>query len=267
MLMKETKVVLKRHVNRRTYILLLCCFFVLLLSGSALSETSNYKYEGNGFDSPEEAVMAYIQARNSSNLSEMLATFAIETYVDHLDVESINLQLGSISMFSWESFPNSNEFMRQMKIGSRVSALIEEWCTQALYYAWPGENYGDCYTPVLFSGENREQMIRDFLSSFSIQPLSDFELVRFLSPYEFDIDLALSYESYLSKGRGPARDLRKYRFDEDAEIIAEIRVGDVTGYLFMRCARYADRWYNFQNRSILSVSYNVSPSANGLLLP
>ncbi len=47
-------------------------------------------YEGAGYATPEEAVQAYITARQAGDVSAMLSTFAIETYVDSYDAEAFS---------------------------------------------------------------------------------------------------------------------------------------------------------------------------------
>lgn len=46
---------------------------------------TEFMCEGAGFDSPYDAVQSYIDALNAGDVSAMLSTFAIETYVDNMD--------------------------------------------------------------------------------------------------------------------------------------------------------------------------------------
>ena len=44
--------------------------------------------EGPGYDSPEEAVTAYLEAMKKGDARGMLSTFAIETYVAEMDAQA-----------------------------------------------------------------------------------------------------------------------------------------------------------------------------------
>ena len=49
--------------------------------------SSDGRMEGSGFASPEDAVTAYLEAMKAGDLSGMLSTFAIETYIQNVDAQ------------------------------------------------------------------------------------------------------------------------------------------------------------------------------------
>ena len=81
---------------------LFVCLLALLLTIPALAEASDalrprrdeavedapdvtlagLRFEGEGYESPEEAVAAYLEAMRNGDVAGMLSTFAIETYVE-----------------------------------------------------------------------------------------------------------------------------------------------------------------------------------------
>ncbi len=55
-------------------------------AGSA--DTQNGYIQGSGYDKPEEALLAYAEARKEGDYDKMISTFAIESFVDHFDDEA-----------------------------------------------------------------------------------------------------------------------------------------------------------------------------------
>ena len=69
--------------------LLICLLALMLAAIPALGEgTETGAIEGPGFDSPEEAVSAYLEALKNGDAAGMLSTFAIETYVAEMDAQA-----------------------------------------------------------------------------------------------------------------------------------------------------------------------------------
>ena len=60
-------------------ILALACSFL------PFAAAESGRLEGAGYDTPEEALLAYIDALNRGDVGGMLSTFALESYVEHAD--------------------------------------------------------------------------------------------------------------------------------------------------------------------------------------
>ena len=61
--------------------------------------------EDAGFDSPYDAVQSYIDALNAGDVSAMLSTFAIETYVDNMDAAEAIDRIRSINASAYYTVP------------------------------------------------------------------------------------------------------------------------------------------------------------------
>lgn len=80
----------KKGFKKPIWLGVLCGFLGSCLVIGALffigaSHLGSTQYEGNGYSSPEDAVIAYLTALKNCDEEEMLSTFAIESLVDHLD--------------------------------------------------------------------------------------------------------------------------------------------------------------------------------------
>ena len=54
------------------------------------------KVEGNGYNSPEEALLAYAEALKTGNVDNILSTFAVETYVERFDLAEYWDNIGTV---------------------------------------------------------------------------------------------------------------------------------------------------------------------------
>ena len=97
---------------------------------------------------------------------------------------------------------------------------------------------------------------------------TDLEFLEFLSVDELDARLGTDVaEMYYSRQSGTiARQMAASNCEEWAEIIARVRFGGEEGYLFLQCARYGDRWYNFSCSSNIANLLGIKWYDSGLVL-
>ena len=100
--------------------------------------------EGPGYDSPEEAVTAYLEAMKKGDARGMLSTFAIETYVSEMDAQAY---LERLTVFSPTngSLPLGGDYQRQVAVAARYGQLAESLAYQWMLFSWPEgyEAFGD----------------------------------------------------------------------------------------------------------------------------
>ena len=236
---------------------------MLMLVPAACAEG---RYEGEGFDSAEAAVQAYVEAFNAGDVQAMLSTFAIETYVERTDRLA---SIGRMTIFStnnYDTYPMPNDYMRQLLIVDRVGGLARYMTGQYMMYIWPEEGYGryDDGAPLPLRGDEEASA---FLSAFDDAAASDWTgkiaFNGFASLEDLDSGLkeimtresTLKNISLLVAGRG---------CDEMANLIASLTVDGKDGFLFMECSRYGDRWYNTSLGGILATVVGMNPSYAGL---
>ena len=92
--------------------------------------------EGPGYDSPEEAVTAYLEAMKKGDARGMLSTFAIETYVSEMDAQAYLERLRVFSPTNG-SMPLGGEYQRQVAVAMRYGQLANILAYQWMLYSWP----------------------------------------------------------------------------------------------------------------------------------
>ena len=124
---------------------LLICLLALMLTVPALAEApgglrprrdeaveetpevaADVRLEREGYESPEEAVVAYLEALKKGDVEGMLATFAIETYVSEMDAQADLARMGSFQPGYGMRQPLGGEYQRQVAVAARYGQLAEE---------------------------------------------------------------------------------------------------------------------------------------------
>ena len=89
-------------------LLVLCLMLPLCACGKKAS------IEGKGYDTPEEAIVAYAEAIKTGDLSKLMATHAVETYVDRYDLEE-NIERNHVYSYLLDCpMPNDDAYSRDM---------------------------------------------------------------------------------------------------------------------------------------------------------
>ena len=208
---------------------------------SSTSVSKNGKLEGPGFDSPQAAVKAYVEAFNRGDLPGMIATFAIETYMDNVDTQAYVERLKSAIYTIAETIPIGNEYFRNVKVAKRYGSIAD-----ALYYQYLFHNTPEAYAKLadgkpLYGSELGE--ITDYIAAMSDVPMTGWfgkiELVQFLEPGDL-------HDLYWNETN--QKNISKLRValgcDELAEAPVLLNIDGEEYLLCMQCARYGDRWFN-----------------------
>lgn len=109
------------------------------------ASNSSLSIEGKGYDSPQEAAKAYLEALKESDLSRMMSTFAVETYVDHFDIQAQIEFTDYYTFMSQEiNLPVVNDFSRDLNMQSRKKKIREGILKQ----------YGGIYNTTIAYSDN-----------------------------------------------------------------------------------------------------------------
>ena len=253
---------------KRIILATLCAMLLLTLAiPAATAEAVNY--EGPGFATPQEACQAYIDAYNAGDAQAILGTFAVETYVDHMDRKAMLERNRECLPIYTDVLPMPNEFLRGLLVQMRVGDLSKAIYNQFLYYSWP-EDYGDLYSPVSFGtdGADISAEVDAFYGAFENAAPADWagniELVRIMSPEE----LGGVGEMYAMEGNQKA--VEKLRVCHGSDEISNeamlLRIGGEDYIQFMQCERYGDRWYNTTAQSsMMALIAGLEPYQGGLV--
>lgn len=237
----------------------------------ALRGLSRKPFEGAGFETPEEAVEAYVASFNEGNISGMLSTFAIETYVDNVDAQKYIERVKAASINIAEGIPASNDYIRSILILNRYGSLAESLFRQYIKYNTPEEYENLKDGNVQSLGE--EGAAEDFMAAMSEAPmenwfgkieLSDFLSVEKVGELIQNDNLAEVYFSEISQ-RNIQRMADSYGCDELRDVPALLKIDGTDYLLFMSCARYGDQWYNISLQGYLANLLGIDLFCAGLV--
>ena len=211
--------------------------------------------EGDGFDTPEEAVAFYLEGIKKLDYNQILGAFAWETQAAHFSIETKIKRLQSYQLSMKPRMPAENDFMRSALLYSLLSYqtdsiynAIELFCLQ--------ENHPN--TASLYNVSLKDDAEYDvFMSSFSndrIQQLAKMDNIRFLTPDEVTDNMfsnERNQENYLKFNA-------MYDADETVDVPATADIGD--GFIFCcpTVARYGDKWYLVSVHSFTSMIIGLS---------
>lgn len=214
------------------------------------------RLEGSGYDTPEDAVLAYVDAMNRGDVRGMLSTFAIETYAAHTDPMVPVEQLGGYYISTNIHIPYADDFGRSLIAVARYGTLTGSLVSGYIMYA------GD------FSGNvqlKTDEDIRALQDGFARSPLAgmtgNVSFVRWINPVVLGGTMA--------KPGNRASEMSIMALsgaDDIAEPIAELLINGKTAYLGLRCAKYNGRWYNLELSNIVLLGMNVDPQKAGLIV-
>ena len=194
--------------------------------------------EGPGYATPEEAVLAYVDAMNRGDVDGMLSTFAIETFTDRADPELWLRHTHALKTYSLsKSIPASDTFVRSMIALNRRYLFTESLKGVYIYTAIP-----DYSARKLGTAEERQALADQLRAS----PLHDMaghvEFVRWADP----VKLTRGHIADFRTGGDFMEQLAYTGGDDFTELVAELRVNGRLAFQPMTCVRYGGRWYNLE---------------------
>lgn len=223
--------------------------------------------EGPGFDSPDHAVQAYIDALNAGDVPTMLSTFAIETYVDNMDAAKAINRIRSINSAGYYTVPVVGPYIRGILIERRRDEISKFLYYSWLYYTTVGTDFSDLgkLSPM---SVNDQSTLNNYLYVMEMSPVEDWpghiSLTAIYTPEDIRSSIPAAYFSDQTK-----KNMEKQRLscgaDELAERIAMLEIDGSDAIQFMSCVRYGDRWYNRTPMSILAMIAGTETYSGGLV--
>ena len=215
--------------------------------------------EGPGYDSPEEAVTAYLEAMKNGDARGMLSTFAIETYVAEMDAQAYLERLGVFSPTN-VSLPLGGDYQRQAAVAMRYGQLAESLAYQWTLYSWP-EGYEEFDgTPVILREDGAvEAFLAGLAENDAAARWQGMEVVGFVEPVELS-DMYLNE----SNQRNIARQAASYGYDELVTVAVKLDIGGEEWYQCMDVARYGGKWYNLSFSGNIGLLLGLSVYSGGL---
>lgn len=236
---------------------LLAAILLLIIPLSVLAEGDGGRIDGPGFDTPEEALTAYIEAFQQNDLSAMLSTFAVETLAEHYDLGKQMERLGMYSP-SVGYIPSISGYSSALNVEYRRAEIVNTIRNQYLVLTGaacasgkpiPNENNlpGDEYLADIFAMDDQPWLAKiDFQGEI-------------LEPQEFT---ELYYHE--ANQKNIARSCACYGGDELQSLAAMLEIGGEPYVQFMDLIRYGDRWYNLTLLGNLAILMGLDSFSGGL---
>ncbi|MBQ9148134.1 MAG: hypothetical protein IJX69_01065 [Oscillospiraceae bacterium] len=99
-------------------------------------------FEGEGFASPEDAIEAYLAALSQGDVAGMTSTFAVETFVDNFDVETMLERNSAYSVSMYQIFRNDNGYTQALNVARRYASVTTEFSEAYFTITGNAEKFG-----------------------------------------------------------------------------------------------------------------------------
>jgi hypothetical protein len=224
------------------------------ISGASASVT----IEGPGFESSDDAVLAYLDGMKNANLGQMLSSFAIESFVDNYDIASDLKHTRWYPSNPILRFPNSNQFFREMNISYR-----REKISNGIYWQF----ISLCTSDINFSEKipfDDDSQISEFLDKLTGDDFSPQKLqtLKFLNFVPLD---TLSKFYYTRRNMDHlARRAKAFGISEIRSVVARIEIENQQHILCLDTGLYDNKWRNLNLVGNIGVLLGLDPLSGGL---
>lgn len=236
---------------------LLAAILLLISPLSALAEGNDNRIEGPGFDSPEEAVTAYIEAFQRNDLNGMLSTFAVETFAERYDLgKMVECLLGYPASLGY--VPSISDYSRALNVEFRRSYLLNLIRSQYLTLTGAACANGE-------SINNYEKTPGDeFLAGiFAMDDSPWLATIDFQGEFHEPDEFSEFYYIEITQ-RNIAKFTTCYGGDECRALAARLEIAGEPYVQLMDVIRYGDRWYNLTPGGHLANLVGLSTNSGGL---
>ena len=219
------------------------------------------RYEGDGFNTPEEAVTCYLEGLKNLDINQMLSAFAWETQAAHYDLIADYMDIPPFNSRS-AMIPQIHDMAVQIDLHLMRSHQIRMIYDSFTRYLIP--DYYPVSDGFSMGRITKDEDIETFLQQFNEGKLERFKglnNIRFVTPSEY-LDEHYT-EDFLSEWQ--TRYHPRFGADEVREIVAFADMGDEHLCVAPVVARYGDRWYlvnlHSMSRDMLAKGGNSTYSA------
>lgn len=208
---------------------------MITFGDSKSSASGSDKIEGPGYDTPEDAAKAYLEALKNQDVDAMVATFAVESYVENYDLEVMCERLQAYAPSLDMKLPTSNDYNNSLDVETRKAAIISQ--IEYQYFIFNVSSV-DMESTLLLEDQpdivsNMEKETKDYV-------FADLEITGTMEPE----DLTDIYSSE-SNQKTIAAQVKPYGVDEK-DIATVIITFDASGknwYFCPQLIRYEGKWY------------------------
>ena len=213
-------------------------------------EDMSDRLEGDGFDTPEEAVTYYLEGLKNLDFKQMLRAFAWETQAEHYSVDAKLLRTKAYLPSMKPRLPGDSEFIRTANLFSLRTVQIDA-IYQALEYYILQEDYPDANSiyGTKFKEDGEYETFMGKFNNGRLEKLADMTNIRILTP-DLVTDGKFSSEKMQANY---VRNNAVYGADETVDVPAVADIGDEILFCCPTVARYGEKWYLVSVSSVTSM--------------
>lgn len=236
------------------FLLLVSCTSCSVQGGvlnSAVSADTASTIEAPGFDSPEGPVKAYLEALRDNDLKRMISTFAVESYVDHYNLQSVLEATRSYSILTKEiKFPSVNKLSRDINIENRKNSIVTDITIQYAVFCQMNEYLS---TPVLLNDDTEQKDLAAKLSQqLNALDLNSLKILGYIPPES----LSDVYSSEANMGN-MERQAAVCGAESLESQVAVVQLGKYKYIVSFDVIKYNDKWYNKKSGGNISYLMGV----------
>ena len=235
----------------------LSVFFGVDGSGEAVGSS---RTEGSGYETPEEAVSAYVEGLCDKDVSAMMSACAVESYVENYSLEEYVNMLKALPGYTLRSYlPNVGELSEGINTETCKSQIMEMMKGQYLTLTSAGLLEADELAFSLADYDSASDLLNDMF--FYSEPEITFQ-GELLPPIFFtSADRYYSLELHYSILRqNKVAGAQKY-----CDRAAIVYVNGNPGLLVLGTYQYNDKWY-VTTQSKLAIMIGLHPNSGGAIM-
>ena len=231
------------------------------------SKKAPAQMEGAGYDSPEEAVEAYLNYLKDGDLDGVISTFAVESYVDNYDMSAYFERVQVYRPFLQSgaqlngAFYFESDLSRELNIESRRAYILNGLYKQMLQIiicnADDEEFADEIYDAMMYATEDKGA-VKDVMRFLSTDPeLNSIEIDRFHDEGDYDL-----YEEGIKM---LTKSLKKCWGSDIESVMVDLEIADEDYTLFMLCVCYDGKWYIAEFNNPVALTLGAPIIGGGLV--
>ena len=237
------------------------CLLAVCAAMPLLSRADQETYEGPGWDTPEDAVLHYLEGLKEQDLDQMISAYAVETCIDRFDLEAMLMRFGAYHLSFIPCMPNSSSFLREVNMEARKGEIERSILYQITSICRP---WRDFYSSIPFSTEDGGEEIKAFVEgiegAFNAVDFSTLEFSHFV-PLEQVSDLVGSernQENFKAQ-------MAPYGGEEARSLCAVFVVDNHICVLVCDMVRHGDRWFMHRSGGNIGALLGLDAASGGMV--
>jgi len=236
----------------------------------AVSTESSGRYEGAGFDSPEEAAAAYIEALRAGDLDRMISCFAIESYAEGYDLEARLDRVGALTAVDINScpLPATTETGTDVNVELRRGQVVAYARTHFMTVSACGTDFWDIYKAAYIDakplyleqeGVGAGELADGFRAALDQEKWKTIDSIKTESP-----ETLSDMYNHENNGKNLEKNAAIYGCEQLSSAVVRFKV-DADEFLFMPDAGlYGGKWYLVSPQGNIASLMAALPAYQGL---